>query len=61
MSGPMVIVGARVTAETRTKLADLAAEVSARDVTPTTVSTLARMAIEAGLPVVAERVRRGKG
>jgi len=57
----MVIVGARVTAETRTKLADLAAEVSARDVTPTTVSTLARMAIEAGLPVVTERVRRAKG
>lgn len=57
MADPLVPLATRVPHEAVTLIAALAAEISARETTPTTAAAVARMAVEAGLPIVAERVR----
>lgn len=61
MSDPMVTLSVRVPRDVAIDLDALAAEVSAGAVTPTKASTIARLAIDAGLPVVRERVRNAGG
>ena len=61
MTDPMVTLSVRVPRILAIDLDALAAEVNAGAVTPTKASAIARLAIEAGLPVVQERVRNAGG